>query len=141
MVECCAEEGLHITSGSESRSDSESVGTIVSDEDDSEDGEQLGGDEMSVEHNDHLEPGFEDATAMNDEYNIPLFCGSSLSRLDATLLFLNVCRTHKATNACISEMLQLLAKVILPSPNSLPTSEAVASRLLSQRRYRVSGER
>jgi len=62
----------------------------------------------------------------------PLFCGSPLSRLDMTLMFLNVCRTHKATNACISEMLHLLSKVIFPLPNSLPTTETIASSMVSR---------
>ena len=43
---------------------------------------------------------------------------------------MNVCRTHKATNACISELLHLFSKVILPSPNSLPGSEGVATSML-----------
>lgn len=72
------------------------------------------------------------ATALNDEATIPLFCGSSLSRLDTTLMFMNVCRTHKVTNACISELLHLLSKVILPTPNSLPSSEGMASTMLGR---------
>lgn len=132
MVECCASERLHSRSGSEYRSDSESVGETGSDEDGSEEGERPGLEDTSLDHPDYTDSGDEDASAMNHEYNIPLFCGSTLSRLDATLLFLNVCRTHKATNACISEMLHLLANVLLPVPNSLPANEAVASRLLSR---------
>jgi hypothetical protein len=76
--------------------------------------------------------GVEYATLMNDESHTPFFCGSNLSRLDATLMFMNVCRTHRATNACINEMLHLLAKVILPMPNSLPSSEGSASSMLSR---------
>lgn len=77
-------------------------------------------------------PGFQEASAINDESHTPLFCGSNLSRLDATLMVMNVCRTHKATNALISEMLHVLANVILPSPNSLPSSEGLASRMLGR---------
>ena len=72
----------------------------------------------------------EGAAALNDECRTPLFCGSPLSRLDSTLLFMNVCRTHKVTNACITELLHLFSKVILPSPNSLPTSEGSATTMV-----------
>jgi hypothetical protein len=75
---------------------------------------------------------FEDASALNDECRTPLFCGSDLSRLDSTLLFMNGCRTHKVTNACITELLHLFSKVILPLPNSLPTSEVVATTMVSR---------
>lgn len=67
---------------------------------------------------------------LHDESTIPLFCGSHLSRLDTTLLVMNVCRTHKVSNACISELLHLFSKVILPSPNSLPSSEGIATNIL-----------
>lgn len=89
-------------------------------------------DEIADVHEGYMEDGFENMSAINDESRTPLFCGSRLSRLDATLLFLNVCRTHKATNACISELLHLLATVMLPTPNSLPASEGIASRMLSR---------
>ena len=78
------------------------------------------------------EDGFEEASALNVESHTPLYCGSSLSRLDATLLFMNVCRTHKATNALITEMLHLMSQVMLPLPNSLPSSEGIASRMLGR---------
>lgn len=80
----------------------------------------------------HASVGFQDATALNDESHVPLYIGSSLTRLDATLMFMNVCRTHRATNACITEMLHLLSKVILPKPNSMPSSEDIASSMLSR---------
>jgi hypothetical protein len=75
---------------------------------------------------------FEGVSALNDECRTPLYCGSTLSRLDSTLLFMNVCRTHKVTNAAITELLHLFAKVILPMPNSLPTSEGMATTMVSR---------
>ena len=71
-------------------------------------------------------------STLNDECRAPLFCGASLSRLDSTLLFMNVCRTHKVTNACITELLHLFSKFILPLPNSLPTSEGIATSMVSR---------
>jgi hypothetical protein len=76
--------------------------------------------------------GFEGASVLNDECRTPLFCGSNLSRLDCTLMVMNVCRTHKVSNACITELLCLFSKVILPSPNSLPASERVATAMVSR---------
>ena len=35
-------------------------------------------------------------------------------------------------NKCISEMLHLLAKVILPKPNSMPATETIASSMVSR---------
>ena len=75
---------------------------------------------------------FEGALVLNDECRTPLFCGSNLSRLDTTLLFMNVCRTHKVTNACITELLHLFSNVILPLPNSLPTTEGMATSMVSK---------
>jgi hypothetical protein len=75
---------------------------------------------------------FEGASALNDECRTPLYCGSNLSRLDTTLLFMNVCRTHKVSNACITKLLHLFSKVILPLPNSLPTSEGIATAMVSR---------
>lgn len=74
----------------------------------------------------------EGVLALDDECITPLFCGSNLSRLDNTLMFMNVCRTHKVTNACITELLHLFSKVILPLPNSLPTSEGIATTMVSR---------
>ena len=129
LVGHTAEGDLQSTSESTSESESEGEGEEdfgsdnggASEEDEGFDEEHASG--QAVFHN---------ASAMNDECQTPLFCGSSLSRLDATLMFMNVCRTHKATNACISEMLTLLSKVILPLPNSMPSNEGIASNMLSR---------
>jgi hypothetical protein len=101
-------------------------------EDAREDGYQSGMDSSCDIDEDYGQASFEGASALQDESCTPLFCGSPLSRLEATLLFMNVFRTHKATNACISEMLHLVAKVILPMPNSLPSSETTATTMISR---------
>ena len=113
----CADESLDAMSESGSGSD----------EDGSEDGHNIEMDGSS-----HAEEESEESSPLGTESRIPLFAGSPLSRLEATLLFMNVLRTHKASNACISEILHLLAKVILPLPNSLPSSEGNATRLLTR---------
>ena len=70
--------------------------------------------------------------ALREEFRTPLFNGSSVSRLDATLLVMNACRTHKATNTCINELLRLLSTTILPTPNSMPPSVAEATKMLDR---------
>ena len=128
MVVCCADECQ------ESANDTGSEPDSVSGSEESFSNEEDRGDvdDNPDVSNEYVRAPFNSMAAMNDESRTPLFCGSSLSSLDATLMLLNVCRTHRATNACISEMLHLLAKVILPSPNSLPSSEGVASSMLNR---------
>ena len=92
---------------------------------------------MQVDEDAETEEGiwgaaFVNVTALNDELQTPLFCGSNLSKLDTILMFMNVCRTHKVSNACISELLYLMSKVILPTPNLLPSSERIATSTLSR---------
>ena len=70
--------------------------------------------------------------ALREESMTPLFSGSSLSRLDGTLLVMNVCRTHKVTNTCINELLALMSSVILQTPNTMPVSAAMATKMLDR---------
>ena len=114
----------------ESMVDSSSESESASDRDDSEVSGMEEGGQSSDDEEDYGQPGARSVAAMNVESTTPLFCGSNVSKLDATLMLMNVCRTHKATNACISELLHLFSKVILPSPNSLPGSEGVATSML-----------
>ena len=95
-------------------------------------GDAVDMDAYSDAEGENVRTTFEGASALNDECRTPLFCGSNLSRLDNTLLFMNVCRTHKVSNACITELLHLFSKVILPLPNSLPTSECIATSMVSR---------
>lgn len=68
--------------------------------------------------------------SVDEAGRIPLFHGSSLSMLACVLILLNICRMHRVSNAFINELLHVLSRSILPSPNSLPDSERKASRLL-----------
>ena len=113
------------------------AGSTPEDESCSEEDENFDDEAMDQEPNVdtmgvHGSTSFEVAAALNDECRTPLYYGSNLSRLDSTLMFMNVCRTHKVTNACITELLHLFSKVILPVPNSLPTSEGIATTMLSK---------
>jgi hypothetical protein len=95
----------------------EDVGAMAPDTDEDEDEpQQL---PIGVAEEDILE---------NDFACTPLYEGSRLSRLGATILLLNTCRVHRCSNNFIDELLRLLAKSVLPSPNHLPTSEYEASK-------------
>jgi hypothetical protein len=59
-----------------------------------------------------------------------LFAGSRLSSLIATLLLLNLCRTHQRSNLFITELLTILSLSILPEINTLPRSEYLVSKIL-----------
>ena len=67
---------------------------------------------------------------LEDSATTPLYAGSRLSSLTATLLLLNCLRTHGASNVMINEIFQILGKSVLPAINSLPISEYGASKLL-----------
>lgn len=62
----------------------------------------------------------------------PLFADITLSVLVATLIILNLYRVHKVSNLFISKLLLVLSRSILPSPNSIPSSEAKASSMLKR---------
>jgi hypothetical protein len=120
-VGCAGSEArISADSGSESEEDDDDIEDAVDDE---------GGPDAEGQDG---RSAFEGDSALNDECMTPLFCGSNLSRLDCTLLFMNVCRTHKVTNECITELLHLFSKVILPLPNSLPSSEGTATTMVSR---------
>jgi hypothetical protein len=63
---------------------------------------------------------------------LPLYEGSALSMLCATLLLVNCCKTHGVSNTFISELLMLLSMSILPVGNCLPKTEYEASRILKK---------
>ena len=71
---------------------------------------------------------------VNPEFDIaatlPLYEGSSLSMLCATLLIINCCKTHGVSNTFVNELLMLLSMSILPTGNCLPQTEYEASKIL-----------
>lgn len=69
-------------------------------------------------------------SSLDEAGRTPLFAGSNLSVLAATLILLNLCRVHHVSNLFITELLLILSKSILPAPNSLPVSESKASAML-----------
>ena len=70
----------------------------------------------------------------NPEFDIaatlPLYEGSTLSMLCATLLIVNCCKTHGVSNTFMNELLMLLSMSILPLGNCLPKTEYEASKIL-----------
>jgi hypothetical protein len=69
-------------------------------------------------------------TILEDSSTTPLFADAQLSCLSATLLLLNCLRVYGVNNALINELFMLLSKSVLPTVNSLPTSEYSASKML-----------
>ena len=61
---------------------------------------------------------------------LPLYEGSTLSMLCATLLIMNCCKTHGVSNTFMNELLMLLSMSILPLGNCLPKTEYEASKIL-----------
>ena len=61
---------------------------------------------------------------------LPLYEGSTLSMLCATLLIVNCCKTHGVSNTFMNELLMLLSMSILPQGNCLPKTEYEASKIL-----------
>ena len=61
---------------------------------------------------------------------IPLFAGATVSLLGTLLVLLTICKAHGVSNACVDELMKALSSQILPQPNTLPSSERQASRLL-----------
>ena len=61
---------------------------------------------------------------------LPLYEGSTLSMLCATLLLVNCCKTHGVSNSFMNELLMLLSTSILPQGNCLPKTEYEASKIL-----------
>ena len=61
---------------------------------------------------------------------LPLYEGSTLSMLCATLLIVNCCKTHGVSNTFMNELLMLLSMSILPVGNCLPKTEYEASKIL-----------
>ena len=82
---------------------------------------------------DDVEPMMHPEEALlEDSARTLLFAGASLSSLGATLILLNLCRTHGTSNAFISDLFKLLAFSILPVVNTLPRSEYAASKILKK---------
>lgn len=78
-----------------------------------------------------------DSYGLNEELleeavRLRLYPGSLLSSLSATLLLLMCCRLHGCSSTFIDELFKLLSKSILPTSNTLPTSEYLASKKLRQ---------
>ena len=70
----------------------------------------------------------------NPEFDVaatlPLYEGSTLSMLCATLLIVNCCKTHGVSNTFMNELFMLLSMSILPLGNCLPKTEYEASKIL-----------
>ena len=127
--------GSNAEEGSTSRSESEEPAECS---DGSSNGEpwdasdDSGSDEEDLE--DLLGQIPDERMGSNPEFDIaatlPLYEGSTLSMLCATLLIVNCCKTHGVSNTFMNELFMLLSMSILPMGNCLPKSEYEASKIL-----------
>lgn len=87
------------------------------------------GEERSNPHpDDFISP---EEAYLHNTARTPLFSNSKVPVLTAVILILNCTRTYGASSALINEMFVLLAKVILPQVNGLPSSKYEASKMLT----------
>lgn len=67
---------------------------------------------------------------LGEANKIPLYANAKVSFLGAFLVCLKICKSHGMLNACVDELMRALSSKNLPHPNSCPSIEQEASRLL-----------
>lgn len=126
----------HVYEGDADDADEDGVETdesSVSDESDGPEDDDIGAMASDTEVEEEELPGLrpsriQEEILHNEAACTPLFGGSRLSRLAATILIMNTCRVHRCSNAFIDELLSLLSNSVLPSANHLPKTEYEASK-------------
>ena len=90
-------------------------------------------DDMDEHLNTTSEPLFEDfewPQAIEDASR-PLYEGASTSKLGFTMMFLNICGQHNVPNVCVTELLSLVSKLVLPKDNIAPWSHYEAKSVVT----------
>lgn len=67
---------------------------------------------------------------LGEANKIPLYANAKVSFLGAFLVCLKIWKKHGMLNACVDELMRALSSKNLPHPNSHPSIEQEASRLL-----------
>lgn len=108
-------------------------------EDSAHEGEELEEDIEAMPEAPLDPPSGPDQDARDASSRVPLYRGAQLLGLAASLHVLNCCCTHGTSNTLINELLSLLKMSILPQPNTLPSNEHEAFKLLQKLRsaYKV----
>lgn len=106
---------------------------LINDEGLNFDNDNVGDDDVDLPWGDPDAMDREAAVEYNriqESARIPLFEGSYVTCLQATIMMLNMFRCNKASNMEIDQAFALNHRVLLPQPNTLPDSEYEASLML-----------
>ena len=75
----------------------------------------------------------EDLENLEDLYmegTCPVYCGSNISIISASIVLINMAVIHSVTNVYVDELLIYLSIVFLPGKNNLPKSHYEANKLI-----------
>jgi len=102
-----------------------------------EDGEERIDRDQDVDMDEHLNTtsqplgeDFEWPQAIEDASR-PLYEGARTSKLGYIMMFLNICGQHNVPNVCVTELLSLVSKIVLPKDNIAPRSHYEAKSLVT----------
>jgi hypothetical protein len=73
---------------------------------------------------------FENLDNLYGEGTKPVYGGTNVSVISATIVLINMAVIHNVSNAYVDELLKYLSSVLLPQENSLPKSHYEAKRLI-----------
>jgi hypothetical protein len=87
-------------------------------------------DELLNTTSEPLSEDFEWPQAIKDACR-PLYEGARTSKLGYIMMFLNICGQHNVPNVCVTELLSLVSKNVLPQDNIAPRSHYEAKCLVT----------
>jgi hypothetical protein len=89
---------------------------------------------LDVEANIGAQPKFGDDgfqyLKLTKKFKVPLYTKSDLNILTRTLMLLNTCVIHRASNGFVDELFSLFCNSIIPKPNHLPKSNYEAKKMI-----------
>ena len=100
------------------------------------DADQVHTEEVDIERDENIHTTFE---SVHDDFEWPqavedacrpLYEGAGTSKLGYIMMFLNICGQHNVPNVCVTELMSLISKIILPKDNIAPRSHYEAKTLL-----------
>jgi hypothetical protein len=75
---------------------------------------------------------FEHLDSLYREGTKPVYTGTNVSTISATIVLINMAVIHGVSNAYVDELLKYLSTVLLPQENALPRSHYKAKRLIRE---------
>ena len=80
--------------------------------------------------NDDGMPDINNLDAVYREGTKPIYDGTNISTISASIILINMAVIHNVSNAYVDELLKYLGTMLLPTQNSLPRSHYEAKRLI-----------